>query len=129
MVNALEVKREPTTTTIYGIPFNYLTHKRAIKYLPKFKWDELTAQIAHELAVFEQKKRHEQEQAKEENKAYRKNVGMGKMLESIEEKKRKRGDAGSGKKSVHREFTQRKVVVEENAGKSGGITSVLKKIF
>jgi hypothetical protein len=102
-----------------------------MKYLPKFKWDELTAQIAHELAVFEQKKRHEQEQAREENKAYRKNVGMGKMLESIEEKKRKRGDvSGAGKKSVHREFTQRRVVVEENGAEKGGaLPAVLRKIF
>lgn len=74
----------------------------------KFKWDDLTSQIAHELAIFEQKKRQEARLAKSENKEYRKNVGKAKMIDSIMEKKKKRGE--DSKAMVHRAFSQRKVV-------------------
>ena len=58
-----------------------------IKYLPKFKWNNLTEQLAYELKVKEQKMRNEMSQAKRENKLYVKNVQKAKMIEAIEAKK------------------------------------------
>ncbi|KAI8904043.1 hypothetical protein EDD86DRAFT_184028, partial [Gorgonomyces haynaldii] len=60
-----------------------------IKYLPKFKWNHLTEQLAYELKVKEQKLRTEMHQAKRENNLYIKNVNKSKMIAAIEERKRK----------------------------------------
>ncbi|KAJ3382815.1 Activator of basal transcription 1 [Lobulomyces angularis] len=61
-----------------------------IKYLPRFKWDHLTEQVAYEHAVKDQKVRQETSQAKKETKLYMSNVAKGKMIESIEAKKKKK---------------------------------------
>ncbi|KAJ3273268.1 Activator of basal transcription 1 [Terramyces sp. JEL0728] len=58
-----------------------------IKYLPKFKWNHLTEQLAYELKVKEQKLRTEMDQVKRENKMYLKNVEKAKMLEAISKRK------------------------------------------
>jgi ESF2/ABP1 family protein len=75
-----------------------------LKYLSKFKWSHLTEKVAYERRVREQKLRVEMMQAKRENAAYTDRVEMGKKLDKIEERKRKRGDLsglddhGDGKK-------------------------------
>ncbi|KAI9205682.1 uncharacterized protein BJ171DRAFT_501177 [Polychytrium aggregatum] len=58
-----------------------------IKYLPRFKWQHLTEQIAYERAVRDQKLKAEMSQAKRENKVYIKNVEKAKMIEGIEARK------------------------------------------
>jgi ESF2/ABP1 family protein len=81
-----------------------------IKYLPKFKWNHLTEQLAYEKKVKEQKLRAEMAQAKRENKLYLKNVEKAKMIEAISEKKKRKGEQMESK--VNRQFKQRKVQQE-----------------
>ncbi|RIA93692.1 hypothetical protein C1645_709902 [Glomus cerebriforme] len=61
-----------------------------IKYLPKFKWNNLTEQIAYEKAARTQRLQAEISQARRENKEYLKNVEKAKMIRSMEEKKEKK---------------------------------------
>ncbi|RKO87593.1 hypothetical protein BDK51DRAFT_2209, partial [Blyttiomyces helicus] len=58
-----------------------------VKYLPRFKWDHLTEQIAYENKVREQKMKAEMQLAKRENALYVKNVGKARMIEGMEEKR------------------------------------------
>lgn len=74
-----------------------------IKYLPKFKWNHLTEQLAYEVKVKEQKLKTEAAQAKKEVKLYMKNVEKAKMIESIEKRINKQ-------QTVKRKFKQRKVM-------------------
>ena len=73
-----------------------------MKYLPGFKWNDLTSQIALEKNSRDQRERMEMRQVKLETVQYRKQVGVGKMLDKMAEKgKVLKGD---------RVFRQRKVV-------------------
>ncbi|KAJ3349347.1 Activator of basal transcription 1 [Kappamyces sp. JEL0680] len=86
-----------------------------IKYLPKFKWNHLTEQLAYELKVKEQKLKNEMSQAKRENKMYLKNVERAKMIEAMEAKKKNKRSADQDESAVPanqdiRKFKQRKVV-------------------
>jgi ESF2/ABP1 family protein len=80
-----------------------------VRYLPKFKWNHLTEQLAYELKVKEQKLKNEMSQAKRENKLYLKNVEKAKMIEAIEAKNIKKGNPESVVK-VNRNFRQRKAI-------------------
>jgi ESF2/ABP1 family protein len=101
-----------------------------LKYLPRFKWNHLTEQIAYELKVREQKLKTELSQQKRETKLYVKNVEKAKMIEAMKEKraakkakldelesssvpKKKSPSSGATKESIaeiKRRFKQRKVV-------------------
>lgn len=94
-----------------------------IKYLPKFKWNNLTSQLAYELKLKEQKLKTEEAQAKRENKMYLKNVSKAKMIESMQEKREKRGEVVE--QPMRRKFKQRKV--EETVSK--GVGKLKSKIF
>lgn len=59
----------------------------AIKYLPKFKWANLTEQIAYEKAVRDQKMRTEISQATREAGLYMKQVEKAHEIEKIAEKR------------------------------------------
>ncbi|KAJ3182836.1 RNA-binding ATPase activator esf2 [Gaertneriomyces sp. JEL0708] len=117
-----------------------------MKYLPRFKWNHLTEQIAYEKKVREQRVRTEMAMAKREAKGYQKNVHKAKMVEAIEERKRKRKEEDEGatphetekrpsmgdKAEVRRRFKQRKVADEGSGAKAenGGLKqSVLSKLF
>ncbi|KAJ3380230.1 RNA-binding ATPase activator esf2 [Entophlyctis sp. JEL0112] len=126
-----------------------------IKYLPRFKWHHLTDQIAYERAVRDQKLRAETEQVKRETKAYMKNVERGKMIEAMEEKRKRKlekanedtssgnGNAGSALpasdsarasfNAMERKFRQRQVKVNDakmkGGSKSASKATVLAKIF
>ncbi|KAI8590644.1 hypothetical protein BDZ88DRAFT_90948 [Geranomyces variabilis] len=130
-----------------------------IKYLPRFKWNHLTEQIAYELKVRDQKLKTELSAAKKETKEYVKNVGRAKMVEAITRKAEKRkavdeADAGgadsgaatngsgpstaSATQAIRRQFKQRKVVDSDAAGArsqqnraapSGKKAAVLSKLF
>ncbi|KAI8826700.1 uncharacterized protein EV422DRAFT_511113 [Fimicolochytrium jonesii] len=123
-----------------------------MKYLPKFKWNHLTEQIAYELKVREQRLKTEMAQAKKETKEYVKNVERAKMVEAIEERKRDKkrkaeAEAGDGPetgaasaglsqdatKAVRRQFKQRKVVdsdaKSQGAAPSRKKAAVLSKLF
>jgi ESF2/ABP1 family protein len=62
--------------------------------LPKFKWSHLTEKVAYERRVREQKLRVEMMQARRQNAAYVQMVETGQKLDKIEDRKRKRGEAG-----------------------------------
>ncbi|KAL2916298.1 RNA-binding ATPase activator esf2 [Polyrhizophydium stewartii] len=72
-----------------------------IRYLPRFKWNHLTEQLAYELKVKEQRLRAEMAQAKREEKIYVQNVAKAKMVEAMLAKRGKKraaadDDAGAG---------------------------------
>ncbi|PCH41318.1 hypothetical protein WOLCODRAFT_131842 [Wolfiporia cocos MD-104 SS10] len=66
-----------------------------MKYLPKFKWNMLTEQIAHEAAVHAAKLRAELSQSRREQHEYLKNVELARVLNKRAERKRKAGTEAS----------------------------------
>jgi len=62
-----------------------------MKYLPKFKWNMLTEQIAHESAVHAARLRVELSQSKREQQEYLKNVELARVLGKRAERKRLAG--------------------------------------
>lgn len=82
-----------------------------IKYLPKFKWNNLTEQLAYELKVKEQRMKNEISLAKRENKIYLKNVERAKAIEAMEKRKNKTiSTGGISKVKVERKFKQRQAI-------------------
>jgi ESF2/ABP1 family protein len=67
-----------------------------LKYLPKFKWDNLTEEITYQRAVREQKLAAEISVAKRERDFYLQQVDKAKAIAAIQERKRKRGDQTEG---------------------------------
>jgi ESF2/ABP1 family protein len=73
-------------------------HKRSVhygdlwnlKYLRKFQWDHLTEKVAYERRVREQKLRIEMINARRENQAYSDLVEAGKVMDRIDERRKKR---------------------------------------
>ncbi|KAG6889023.1 hypothetical protein C0992_006719 [Termitomyces sp. T32_za158] len=63
-----------------------------MKYLPRFKWNMLTEQIAHEAAIHAAKLRVELSQSRQEQQDYLKNVELARVLEKRAEKKREKGE-------------------------------------
>ncbi|KIJ70386.1 hypothetical protein HYDPIDRAFT_122137 [Hydnomerulius pinastri MD-312] len=62
-----------------------------MQYLPKFKWNMLTEQIAHEAAVHSAKLRVELAQSKTEQRDYLRNVGLARVLDKRNEKRKEKG--------------------------------------
>jgi len=62
-----------------------------MKYLPKFKWNMLTEQIAHEAAVHTAKLRVELAQSKSEQREYLRNVELAQILDKRNEKRKEKG--------------------------------------
>uniref|UniRef100_A0A7R9WTN4 RRM domain-containing protein n=1 Tax=Craspedostauros australis TaxID=1486917 RepID=A0A7R9WTN4_9STRA len=99
-----------------------------LKYLSKFKWSHLTEKVAYERRVREQKLRVEMMQARRENAAYVHMVETGKKLDRIEERKRKRGEAGAvsykeGRKGKHSRHNQTRPI--DGHDKKAAKTAVL----
>ncbi|KAG6811247.1 hypothetical protein H0H92_008365 [Tricholoma furcatifolium] len=63
-----------------------------MKYLPRFKWNMLTEQVAHEAAIHAAKLRVELSQSRSEQQDYLKNVELARVLEKRAEKKREKGE-------------------------------------
>lgn len=103
----------------------------ALKYLPRFKWSNLTEQIAYERAVKEQRLRTEMSQAKKNTKEYVKNVEKGKMIEAMQIRKaaknKQEGKEEVVDSKVQRIIRQRKSVVHE--AKKNVEYSTLSRIF
>jgi len=70
-----------------------------IKYLSKFKWNNLTEHIAHERAARTQRLQAEISQARRENKEYLKKVEKAKMIQSMEKKKEKKRKVAEAEES------------------------------
>ncbi|KAK9272669.1 hypothetical protein L1049_003046 [Liquidambar formosana] len=98
-----------------------------IKYLSKFKWDDLTEEIAYKNAIREQKLALEISAAKRERDFYLSKVDQSRALSSIEKrlKKKQKVQQESGTKSEHpgnqqvlkviRQFPQTKPVADKAA--------------
>ncbi|KAI8640296.1 hypothetical protein BD408DRAFT_420074 [Parasitella parasitica] len=95
----------------------------SIKYLPRFKWHNLAEHLVHERQARKQRLRAEIAQATRENKNYIQNVERSKMLQNMEQKKRKRQSAAEGQQQpqkIQRTFAQRsKVNRQVDPSKSG----------
>jgi ESF2/ABP1 family protein len=63
-----------------------------MKYLPKFKWNMLTEQVAHENAVHTAKLRVELSQSRSEQQQYLRNVELARVVDKRAERKREKGE-------------------------------------
>ncbi|KAE9398254.1 hypothetical protein BT96DRAFT_822198 [Gymnopus androsaceus JB14] len=63
-----------------------------MKYLPKFKWNMLTEQVAHEAAIHTAKLRVELSQSRTEQRDYLKNVELARVLDKRAQRKREKGE-------------------------------------
>ncbi len=109
-------------------------HKRSVhygdlwsmKYLSKFQWAHLTEKVAYERRMREQKLRIEMVHARKENQTYSNLVEAGKVMDRVDERRKKReaknGDEVLAKKSKPdrntRKFKQTKPVSEKNDRKA-----------
>ncbi|PWW78964.1 hypothetical protein C7212DRAFT_275295 [Tuber magnatum] len=134
------------TTIIGGKKGNYY-HDDVwnIKYLPKFKWHHLQAQIAYENASRQAKLRAEIAQATRENKTYIRNVERAKMVEKMESSKKRKlkelaeasGDKGPEQLEpwqIRRQFRQhstkgKKTEEDESKESSEKVKRLLSKVF
>ncbi|KAF8421266.1 hypothetical protein EV426DRAFT_609911 [Tirmania nivea] len=113
-----------------------------IKYLPKFKWHHLTAQIAHENAARQARLRAEVAQAHRENKTFARNVERAKMIENMKDSKKRRAPPSAEGApppppppvEVRRQFRQNKIkgvkaAREEGTASSEGLKKAMGKLF
>ncbi|XP_021299147.1 pre-rRNA-processing protein ESF2 [Herrania umbratica] len=111
-----------------------------IKYLSKFKWDDLTEEIAYKSAIREQKLALEISAAKRERDFYLSKVDQSRALKSIEErmKKKQKVQQESGtnselpvsQKKVIRQFPQKRpVAVDKSQSKPQLSKDILAGIF
>jgi len=100
-----------------------------MKYLPKFKWNMLTEQIAHEAAVHAAKLRVELTQSKSEQREYLKNVELARILDKRNEKRKEKGQGPvefkrRGDEEEPKRQTKRAKIVD-----AGELESMLGSIF
>jgi len=114
-----------------------------MKYLPKFKWHHLQAQIAYENASRQAKMRAEIAHETRINKTYLRNVERAKMVENMEKKRKaddcedeghNPGDGSASKIEVRRQFRQHKTkgrAAEKSQGKQSSekVKNLLSKVF
>lgn len=104
-----------------------------IKYLSKFKWDDLTEELAFKRAVREQKLALELSAAKRERDFYRSRVDQSRALSAIEErlKKKQKVQQDSGQMTkVIRHFPQTKpIAVNAKESKPGLSDDILDAVF
>ncbi|CAI4734306.1 AAC_collapsed_G0047880.mRNA.1.CDS.1 [Saccharomyces cerevisiae] len=81
-----------------------------VKYLPGFKWADLTEQIARENDIRQAKLEMEISQANKLNAEFIRNVEQSKMIQNIKNSRKRAGKEGESADShPHREFKQRRV--------------------
>ncbi|KAI0824653.1 hypothetical protein BC628DRAFT_1410782 [Trametes gibbosa] len=86
-----------------------------MKYLPKFKWNMLTEQIAHEAAVHQAQLRAELSQSRKEQREYLKNVELARTLDKRAERKRKAPNVEEGtKEKTEGEARPQKVLKQDD---------------
>ncbi|KAJ1412722.1 RNA-binding domain superfamily [Sesbania bispinosa] len=93
-----------------------------IKYLSKFKWDDLTEELALKRAIKEQKLRLELSAAKKERDSYLSKVDQSRALDAIEERLKKKQkvkqDSVVQVAKVIRHFPQTKPIIAANGKES-----------
>ncbi|KAG8464859.1 hypothetical protein KFE25_010227 [Diacronema lutheri] len=125
---AKQIASSLNNTPIGGSKRSFYAHDLwNIKYLSKFKWDDLTEKIAYERKVREQKLRLELAQAKRENAFYMQKVTQAKAIDAMAERKRSTArpapdvghaaaagaaaaEAGTGVARARRTFAQKPVL-------------------
>nr|CAI6751990.1 CMF_HP1_G0046220.mRNA.1.CDS.1 [Saccharomyces cerevisiae] len=81
-----------------------------VKYLPGFKWADLTEQIARENDIRQAKLEMEISQANKLNAEFIRNVEQSKMIQNIKNSRKRAGkEEESADSHPHREFKQRRV--------------------
>jgi ESF2/ABP1 family protein len=95
----------------------------SIKYVSKFKWAHLTEKVAYERRMREQKLRLEMTKARKENQAFAELVEAGKVMDKIEQRRKKRTLQGADRSnqddaSRRRTFQQTTPLVQHNDGSS-----------
>lgn len=102
-----------------------------VKYLHKFKWHDLTDQIALENQSRQEKMRAEIAQATRESKTFIENVEKSKMIQGIQQKRQEKGKNTGDE--VRRTFDQRKtstrVAGKSKQTKDEKLANVLSKVF
>ncbi|OSX59280.1 hypothetical protein POSPLADRAFT_1183979 [Postia placenta MAD-698-R-SB12] len=94
-----------------------------MKYLPKFKWNMLTEQIAHEAAIHSAQLRVELSQSRHEQREYLKNVELARVLDKRAERKRK----AEGSEPLTEKETSAKAPAEPSAADASAATNKPKK--
>ncbi|KAA8910392.1 hypothetical protein TRICI_004190 [Trichomonascus ciferrii] len=106
-----------------------------VKYLHKFKWSNLTEQIAAENQARQEKMRAEIAQATRENRTFIDNVEKSKMIKGIKEKRAEKGKPTNEEDDFRRAFDQRKTTsrrADDNKKSNpppASLSSVLSKVF
>lgn len=111
-----------------GVPLNVKKNSRyaddlwTLKYLPKFKWNNLTEQIVYEQRMRRQRLRAEISQAKRENMLYIKNTEDSKIFTAIERRKTEKkaelsADLAVSEPRICRTFKQRSLKTQADADK------------
>ncbi|EMD40600.1 hypothetical protein CERSUDRAFT_148771 [Gelatoporia subvermispora B] len=77
-----------------------------MQYLPKFKWNMLTEQIAHEAAMHQAQLRVELSQSRKEQREYLKNVELARVLDKRAERKRKAVEDGTSQARPTQEVSE-----------------------
>ncbi|KZP21749.1 hypothetical protein FIBSPDRAFT_910691 [Athelia psychrophila] len=102
-----------------------------MKYLPKFKWNMLTEQVAHESAIHTARLRVELSQSKAEQRDYLKNVELARVLDKRRKQKGDLPEPPKREQKRHAEgaddTTRKKARKEE--GNGGQLDSVLSSVF
>lgn len=99
---ALKVANALNNTLIGGSHRSFHAHDLwSIKYLHKFKWDDLTDEQAHEARTKQDKMRAELSQSKKETSFYMKQVGQAKAIEAMAERRAKKAaSAGTSREAA-----------------------------
>lgn len=107
-----------------------------VKYLHKFKWSNLTEQIAAENQARQEKMRAEIAQATRENRTFIDNVEKSKMIKGIKEKRAEKGKSTNEQADdFRRAFDQRKTTsrrADDNKKSNpppASLSNVLNKVF
>ncbi|XP_078491666.1 activator of basal transcription 1 [Ciona intestinalis] len=94
-----------------GKKAKFSDHTWNVKYLHRFSWRHLTERLAHERELRKQRMRVEQSLARKETAAFISNVEASKKMESIKERKEKKGLVWEERRHA-KKFKQRKTVEE-----------------
>ncbi|CAN6621415.1 pre-rRNA-processing protein Esf2p [Trichomonascus vanleenenianus] len=103
-----------------------------VKYLHKFKWKDLTEQVAMESQARHEKLRAEIRQATRENRAFMDNLEQSKVIKGIQAKRAAKNPAHKVEQEVRREFDQRAVTTRRATAQSKPdekVSNVLRKVF
>merc|ERR1712048_650987 len=101
----------------------------SLKYLSKFKWENLHEQLEHERQVRKKVIREEFQKAKEEQNEYLKQVADSKKVKSIEKRKGEDLEGKGDKQKFVPKVKQRKIADEYKSDEVKSSSKLLSKFF